>query len=137
MKIARSTFSSLQIDGREAARANFEELILLEPVLKWRDVESAVYDYVRANNINLTLDQFRYPRGGKTGRKYIGPSWGKLARLDPRWTPSTTSDPMAYDCSLWRGVRAWEYFCYYIRLRSDEGKSCEEICDKWLAGKPV
>ncbi|WP_139247894.1 hypothetical protein [Hyphomicrobium sp. CS1GBMeth3] len=104
-----------------------------DQVLKWRDVESDVYRYVTSEGVKLTLDQFRNPRGGVSGRKYIGPSSRKFWKLDPPWVPSKTDDPMDYDDTLWRGVRAWEYFCNLIRWRCDDGKSCEEICDERLA----
>lgn len=104
-----------------------------DQVLKWRDIESAVYDYVTTHGVRIGLDQFRNPRDGTTGQKYIGVPWRKLAKLDPPWVPSKTDDPMDYDDTLWRGVRAYEYFCYYVRHRSDGGRSCEEICNKFLA----
>lgn len=102
-----------------------------EQVLKWRDVESDVYAYVKANGINLMLDEFRNPRAAN-GKRYIGPRLDKLRKLDPPWV-RLSDEPCDYDDSLWRGVRAYEGFCVMFRSDSHGGKSCADFCDEWLA----
>lgn len=101
--------------------------------LKWSEIETSVFEYIKSKGINLSLAQFRNPRGGASGLKYVGPSWQRLARLDPAWIPSTTSDPMDYDDTLWRGVNAWASFCTMVRARQDDNLTCEQFCDKWMA----
>ncbi len=106
---------------------------MYEKSLKWADIEADVFNYVTSHGVKLTLEQFRYPRGGTSGRKYIGPHWRKLEKLDPRWVPSTTDDPMDYDDTLWRGVRAWETYCKFISCKAEDGKSCADFCNERLA----
>lgn len=100
-----------------------------EQAIKWRDVEIDVLAYLKANGVNLTVEEFRNPRGGTSGRKYIGASIDKLRKLDPPWV-RLSDEPCDYDDSLWRGVRAYESFCIMFRKDLHGGRSCAEFCDE-------
>lgn len=99
---------------------------------KWRDLEAKVFEYITAQGFKLTLDEFRNPRGGKSGQKYIGPSLAKLGALDPDWV-RLSDEPCDYDDTLWRGVRVWFHFCESVAYDLDDRKSCQEMCDFYLS----
>ena len=103
-----------------------------EQTLAWRDVEADVHAYLNANGAGLTIDKFRYPRGGTSGRKYIGMRFAKLQKLDPIWV-RLSDEPCDYDDSLWRGVRAYESFCELLLRGRPTGQTCAEFCDEILA----